>query len=643
MCGITGFLDPLRRRGAQEMQALATAMAGAMAHRGPDDDGVWADAEAGLALGFRRLSIIDLSPAGHQPMLSASGRSVLCYNGEIYNAESLRPALRERGVVFRGHSDSEVLLEHAEAFGFEATLARLVGMFAISWHDKRDGTTWLARDRMGEKPLYLGRFDRTVMFASELRCLRAHPDFRAETDPAGLSAYVRFGCLPHPHTIYRQVEMLPPGGLARITPQGEVTVARYWAPEAVAKAAKADPFTGSDEEAVDALERVLREAIKGNMVADVPLGAFLSGGVDSSTVVALMQAQSSRPVKTFSIGFDVEGFDEAPHARAVAKHLGTEHEELYFSAQDMIDLVPRLPEIWDEPFADSSQLPTYLVSRMARQHVTVALSGDGGDELFAGYGRYGQLAAVSQMAGAMGGIAAPLGRMTHELMNARAFAPFRALMPPVFRARVDRWSGRMAETGRANGLENAYRRMAAQGLPPEQLLLAPAEQVADHWNGSLAARFPGAIERAQMIDTLTYLPDDILTKVDRASMAVSLEARAPLLDHRVFDFAWRLPEHMKRRGGESKWALKQVLYRHVPRAIVDRPKMGFGVPIDVFLRGPLKDWAESLINAPRLKAEGLFNVEAVRALWDRHQAGEQWQYPLWTILMLQAWRERWGG
>ncbi|HRJ69300.1 MAG TPA: asparagine synthase (glutamine-hydrolyzing) [Beijerinckiaceae bacterium] len=642
MCGITGFLDTRREAGIQWLEATARAMASAMPHRGPDDDGVWCDPQAGIALGFRRLAIIDLSPAGHQPMVSHSGQSALVYNGEIYNAEEIRPTLTDRGVRFRGHSDSEVFLEYAEAFGFEAAVRKTVGMFAMCWHDRRDRSTWLARDRMGEKPLYVARLGQTILFASELRCFRQHPEFRAEIDPEGLSAYVRFGYVPHPHSIYRNVQMVPPGGLVRISPDGEVKIGRYWTPEATAAAAKQTPFQGSESDAVDALEAVLRQAVRSCMVSDVPLGAFLSGGIDSSTVVALMQAQSSRPVKTFSIGFHVEGFDEAPHARAVARHLGTEHEELYFSAQDMIDLVPRLPEIWDEPFADSSQLPTYMVSAMARRHVTVALSGDGGDELFAGYSRYDQIARVAAAVNASGGLAAHLGGFVHRLMRMPAFAPMRAMMPPVFRARVDRWSGRVAEMRAENGLETAYRRTVAQGVAPQDILLAPSERVADIWQGALATNFPGAIERAQMIDTLTYLPDDILVKVDRASMAVSLEARAPLLDHRVVDFAWRLPENLKRRDGEGKWALKQVLYRHVPRALVERPKMGFGVPIDVWLRGPLRDWAEDLISERTLKADGLFRADAVRTLWNRHLAGEQWQYPLWTVLMLQAWRRRWG-
>jgi asparagine synthase (glutamine-hydrolysing) len=642
MCGITGFLDTTRAMGSQALHGIAREMAASMIHRGPDDEGTYADETIGLAFGFRRLSIIDLTPAGHQPMISTSGRSAVAFNGEIYNAETLRPTLLGRGITFRGHSDTEILLEFAECFGLEATLAKLVGMFAIAFHDRATRAIWLARDRMGEKPLYIGRFGRTVMFASELRCFRKHPEFRPEIDPASLSAYMRFGYVPNPRAIFKNVEMLPPGGLARITADGEITISRYWRADDAASAAKADPFKGSDADAVEALDRVLRDAVRGCMAADVPLGAFLSGGVDSSTVVALMQAQSSRPVRTFSIGFHVDGFDEAPYARAIAQHLGTGHEERYFTAQDMIDLVPSIPDIYDEPFADSSQLPTYIVSKMARRHVTVSLSGDGGDESFAGYTRYGQIATLNKIAGVSPALSAPLGRVVNRLMNTHVLTSARALMPPVFCARVDRWSARLNEVQHPHPFESVYRRLLSQGLPPEELLVASAEQAAEFWSGTFAERFPGAVERAQIIDTMTYLPDDILTKVDRASMAVSLEARAPLLDHRVVGFAWRLPHHLKMRGADTKWALKQVLHRYVPRKLVERPKMGFGVPIDVWLRGPLRDWAESLIDERRLAAEGTFAVNTVRLLWKRHLSGEQWQYPLWVILMFQAWRERWG-
>lgn len=640
MCGIAGFVTSRREASQAELLSMVRAMSDSMPHRGPDAEGAWADAERGAAFGFRRLSVIDITPAGHQPMISASGQSVMIFNGEIYNAESLRPLLHTTGINFRGHSDTEILLEHAEAYGFEATLAKLVGMFAIAWFDRRDGSLWLARDRMGEKPLYFGRFGKNVLFASELRCFRAHPDFRADINPAGLSAYVRFGYLPHPHSIYRNVEMLAPGAFARIDRNGTVAVRRYYEIENVAIRAKSTPFHGTDEQAVDALEGVLMEAVKGNMVADVPLGAFLSGGVDSSAVVALMQRQSARPVKTFSIGFDVPGFDEAPHARAVAEHLKTEHHELYFTAKDVTDLVPRLPDIWDEPFADSSQLPTYLVSHMARAHVTVALSGDGGDEIFSGYSRYAHINGLAGATASSAGLAAGMAALTHGIVTHPMSKPLLGLLPGMLRARAERWSARLAQLRGVNGLERAYRGLVGHWAP-ETVLLDPHEEEAPCWRGAFAQDFPGASERAQIIDTLTYLPGDILTKVDRASMAVSLEARAPLLDHRVAELAWSFPEHLKRRNGEGKWALKQMLYRYVPKALIDRPKMGFGVPIDVFLRGPLRDWAENLLDEKRLASEGIFHPAPIRDMWRRHLAGETWQYPLWVILSFQAWRERW--
>jgi asparagine synthase (glutamine-hydrolysing) len=643
MCGIAGFVDRRAAAGTQELEAIARAMADSIVHRGPDDGAVWADPEGGLGFGFRRLAIIDLSPAGRQPMLSASGRTAIVYNGEIYNAEVLRPALLARGITFRGHSDTEVLLEHFEAFGVERTLAALVGMFAIALWDRPSRTLWLARDRMGEKPLYLARMGGSVLFGSELRALRAHPAFRAEIDPAGLAAYARFGFLPHPLSIHRDVEMVAPGGLVTIAADGAITRGRYFDLAAVAAEAAGNAFTGGDDAAVEELDRLLRDAVSGCMASDVPLGAFLSGGIDSSTVVALMQAQSSRPIRTFSIGFPVDGFDEAPHARAVAKHLGTVHEELYFTERDMIDLIPSLPDIYDEPFADSSQLPTHMVSKIARRHVTVALSGDGGDETFAGYSRYGQIARLQRVAGPMTAVAGLGGKLAHALLNWPAFAPLRRAMPPVFRARLDRWSWRLGEMAGPHPFEASYRGLMSPGLAPERWLMSPAERVDAIWRGAVAERFPAPIARAQMLDSLTYLPDDIMTKVDRASMAISLETRAPLLDHRVVRFAWSLPADMRIRDGETKWVLKRVLDRYVPRALVDRPKMGFGVPIDHWLRGPLRGWAEELLEPSRLAADGFFKPGVVGHLWRRHLDGEQWQYPLWVVLMFQAWRARWPG
>lgn len=636
MCGITGFIDTYRTCGANSLAETAQRMADAMPHRGPDDDGVHVVPEHGVALGFRRLAIIDLTAAGHQPMLSGDGRWSIVYNGEIYNAEDMRPALLERGASFRGHSDTEVLLESFAAFGVEATLARTIGMFAMVVHDRERGETWFSRDRLGKKPLYIGRFGATVMFASELRCFRAHPEFKPEIDPVAVASYARFGYVPQPQCIFKNVVQLAPGGLAKLSATGELSFGTYWDVSKAAAAARHEGFSGSPADAVEELDRLLRDAVRQRMVSDVPLGAFLSGGIDSSVVVALMQAQSARPTRTFSIGFPVAGFDEAPHAKAVARHLGTDHEEFYVSPRDALDLVPSLPDIYDEPFSDSSQIPTYLVSQLARRHVTVALSGDGGDESFAGYGRYRQIDALF-------GDKAPANAFTGSaaLALSQALAPFRRLAPASI-GRFSRWAGTFAERTRSDAIERAYLPMASMGLPPEELLVAPQEQLSPIWSGALAADFPTALERAQILDFHNYLPSDILTKVDRASMAVSLEVRAPLLDHRVVEFAWRLPSALKFGEGGTKWALRQVLYRYVPAALIDRPKMGFGIPIDVWLRGPLKDWAEALIAEDRLKREGLFRADTVRDLWNRHLAGETWQYPLWTVLMFQAWRERWG-
>jgi len=641
MCGIVGFIDALRTMNAETLRTTAEAMAREILHRGPDDGGTFVDIPAGVALGVRRLSIIDLSPAGHQPMQSASDRSVIAFNGEIYNAEDMRQEYRARGLSFRGYSDTEVLLESCEAIGVEATLEKLVGMYAFAIYDRKTRTTALVRDRLGKKPLYIGHFGKTVMFASELRCLRKHPEFRAEIDPVGLSAYIRFGYVSSPLSIYRNVQQVPPGGLARVSAEADLKVVRYWEVDKVADAARKEGFAGSEEEAIEELDRLLRDAVRRRMIADVPLGAFLSGGIDSSTVVALMQAQSSRPVRTFSIGFNVEGYNEAHHALAVARHLGTDHDELYFSPEHALELVPSIPEIFDEPFADASQLPTYMVSKMARRQVTVALSGDGGDECFAGYERYTRIKSIMETPGTASGLAVGIYRLAHHVFNGRAFSLLRHRLPPVFRGHVGGWAALVARFADPWAFEITYRRFASAGLPAEEMLLYPREQVPPIWQGSLAERFPNAVARAQILDFLTYLPDDILTKVDRASMAVSLEVRAPLLDHRVVRFAWRLPEEMKVRGSETKWVLKRVLDRYVPRSLVNRPKMGFGVPIDVWLRGPLRDWAESLIAADRLRREGLFRPEKVRFLWSRHQAGENWQYPLWCVLMFQAWKECW--
>ncbi|MFZ5734948.1 MAG: asparagine synthase (glutamine-hydrolyzing) [Pseudomonadota bacterium] len=640
MCGIAGFVDGSRGRSRSELDRLARAMTDQMIHRGPDDDGTIVDEDGGIALGFRRLAIIDLTPAGHQPMESACGRWVIVFNGEIYNAEDMRLGLT--GVNFRGHSDTEVLIESIARIGVEAALDKAIGMFAFAAYDRRTRTTWFARDRLGKKPLYLGQFGRTLMFASELRCFRVHPDFRAELDPEAIAAYTRFGYVPHPLSIYRSVRQLDPGSWARLDASGVLQTGFYWRVEDVAAKQMQGGVAGPDEVAIEDLERLLADSVKRRMVSDVPLGAFLSGGIDSSLVVAFMQAQSAEPVHTFSIGFNVEGYDEAPHARAVAAHLGTKHREFYVSPEEALAVVPKLPDIYDEPFADSSQIPTYIVSKLARQHVTVALSGDGGDESFAGYGRYAQVREWSQTIASTPALAGPLASAGIALLQSRVVAPMRRSLPGRVLARGESYLARMRDAANRQVFEHTYMGMASQGRPPAEFLARPRERLAPVWDGSLAGRYPDPVQRAQMIDFMTYLPDDILTKVDRASMAVSLEVRAPLLDHRVVEFAWRLPHRLKMRGADAKWALRQILYKYVPRDIIDRPKMGFGIPIDHWLRGPLRDWAEALIDERRLEQEGVFAAKAVRAMWARHLSGETWQYPIWCVLMFQAWRERWG-
>jgi asparagine synthase (glutamine-hydrolysing) len=616
-------------------------MAAELVHRGPDDAGAHAEPESDLAFGFRRLAIVDLTEAGHQPMVSASGRSVIVFNGEIYNAEDLRRDLAARGIRFRGHSDTEVLLEACEAWGINATLPRLIGMFAFAVFDRTTRRLSLARDRFGKKPLYLAQHGGAVLFGSELRALRAHPLFEAVQDDRALSAFLRYGWVPAPLSIYKDVEQLPPGGLAAIGTDGTVRVERWWRPDVIAAAAKANPLEGSDGELLDRLDDVLKDSVRRRMVADVPLGAFLSGGIDSSLIVALMQELGGGQTKTFSIGFEEAAFDEAPHARAVARHLGTDHHEFYVSSSEALATVPDLPEVWDEPFADSSQIPMLLVSRLARRQVTVALSGDGGDEICAGYNRYAQMAAIMRLVHRTPGAVRWLARLGHGLVTAPALAPLHGLLPPLLHSRAERWLGRIAAIDGVEIFEPGYRRMLQQGLEPERVFPRAEELQEPIWSGQLAHSFPGVTERCQMLDTLSYLPDDILVKVDRATMAASLEARAPLLDHRVFDMAWRLPDRMKLRQGVGKWALRELLYRRVPRQLVDRPKMGFAVPIDRWLRGPLRDWAEDLLDARRLSQGGILDADAVGRLWQRHLAGQNWQYPLWCILMAEAWRRRW--
>jgi asparagine synthase (glutamine-hydrolysing) len=640
MCGIAGVLTSAA--GSREpLERNATAMADSIAHRGPDDHGLWSDADAGIALTHRRLSIVDLSPAGHQPMTSADGRFVVTFNGEIYNFQELRPDLEARGIQFRGHSDTEVMLEAFAAYGIAATVKRLIGMFAIGIWDRRERTLILVRDRLGIKPLYWAKFENLFLFGSELKSLRAHPGWSPRLNRGAVAAFMRHNYIPAPHTIYERVQKLEPGCILTLPWGSEPRIERFWDARAVARAGLANPLRLNDRELTDQLEELLRDAVKRRMIADVQVGAFLSGGVDSSTVVALMKAANAGPVRTYTIGFEMPGYDEAPHSAAVARHLGTEHTEMTATAKDALDVIPRLSEFYDEPFADSSQIPTYLVSAMTRRHVTVALSGDGGDELFAGYTRYQVAARLSRFALLPRPLRLALAR-TIEALPADRWTQLLSVIPAS--VRPSQVGDKLHKLAAILPLENdsdLYRRLVTH-WEPGRIVLGAEEAKGVLWDPAADTDFPTLLERMQYFDLVTYLPDDILTKVDRASMAVALEARVPLIDHRVVEFAWRLPREAKIRGGVSKWLLRQVLYRHVPQALVERPKMGFGVPLAGWLRGPLRDWAETLLAEPRLRAAGFLDAAVVRRVWSDHVSGRaNGQHMLWNVLMFEAWRDRW--
>ena len=632
MCGIVGVWGSV-----SDKQAVIRRSCQNMRHRGPDSEGYWDDKEAGLALGHVRLAILDLTEAGHQPMLSACGRFALVLNGEIYNHLELRSQLQAEGKApaWRGHSDTETIIAGFAAWGIQRTLSLAVGMFAIALWDREEQTLSLMRDRMGEKPLYMGFAGDSFIFGSELKALVNVPGFDRDLDRRALSLLVRHNYIPAPYSIYRSIQKLLPGTWVTLTqaqrrqrqiPHGQI----YWSAQTVADQARALPLSfDSDKEAIDSLEHVLRAAVKGQMISDVPLGAFLSGGIDSSAVVALMQAQSAQAVRTFSIGFNEPKYNEAEHAKAVARHLGTQHTELYVTSQDALAVVPKLAGLYDEPFADSSQIPTVLVAEMARQHVTVALSGDGGDELLGGYSRYFRAQrwwdkrqsiprALRQPLSVLGRTAAnvmPMGRVRDK---------FDKLAEVVSADHSGRFYQQFV----------SYWKDSAQVVVGAQLLHTEFDQPSD-------AEF---FDRMMLLDTITYLPDDILVKVDRAAMAVGLETRVPIIDHRVFEFAQRLPHEYKVRGGQGKWLLRQLLYRHVPKAMVDRPKKGFSVPLASWLRGPLRDWGEALLDPSRLRQEGVFHAEPVLRKWQEHQAGKHdWSTHLWSVLMTQAWLDHAAG
>ncbi len=651
MCGLAGFLTN-NTNSLANADAIANAMVLTIRHRGPDDGGVWFDDQAGIALAHRRLSILDLSPAGHQPMASKSNRYVIAFNGEIYNHLELRRELEiesqlrrdGKSISWRGHSDTETMLAGFEAWGVEATLKKTVGMFAISLWDKEKKMLTLARDRMGEKPLYYGFQNNSFLFGSELKALKAHPEFLSEIDRDVLCLYLRHCYIPAPYSIYKGIKKLLPGTYVQVSLGDDanspsLTPKRYWSMEEVVAKGIDDPFIGSDEEAINVLDSQLKQSISLQMMADVPLGVFLSGGIDSSVVVALMQSQSSRPVKTFSIGFDEAGYNEAGYAKAVAKHLGTDHTELYVSAAEAMRVVPLLGKIYDEPFADSSQIPTFLVSQMAKQHVTVSLSGDAGDELFCGYNRY----ALADNWCKIGKVPLVMRRVAGRAIN--SFQPktwdvvFQQIsnfkkMPENMGDKLEKLSKVMS----CETVQEAYYKLVSEIDQPEQIVIGATEPETWLTKIGMKATLNNPKQHMMLMDTMTYLPDDILVKVDRAAMANSLETRVPFLDHRVVELAWRLPVNMKLRDGKTKWLLRQVLYQYVPIDLIDRPKSGFGIPLGEWLRGPLKDWVESLIDEKRLVREGYFNVHYIRNLWHDHLSGKRnHQSLLWSVLMFQAW------
>lgn len=643
MCGIAGFWTN-RPTGLSAAHVIAQDMALRIAHRGPDGAGVWVDEMGSVALAHRRLAILELSDAGRQPMQSVCGRYKLVFNGEIYNHLVLRRELPDQN--WRGHSDTETLLAGFRHWGVRETLSRTVGMFAIALWDRERRCLTLARDRMGEKPLYYGTLGGTLLFSSELKSMKAWPGLAPEVDPGAVALLLRHNYVPAPHSIWRGIFKLPPGTLLEVSdPLQPGAPEPYWSLKQVVQASRLDPFAGSDLEATDALERHLDAAIALQRIADVPLGAFLSGGVDSSIIVALMQRQSDRPVRTFTIGFHEPGYNEAEHAKAVARHLGTEHTELYVSGRQALDVVPRLPRLYCEPFSDSSQIPTFLVSQMARRDVTVALSGDGGDELFGGYTRYDVAAGlwrrIDRVPRPIRGLLGP----AIQALPTAAWDRLGATLWPLLRRggvpqRLGDRAHKLAHMLQATSPEAFYRQLNSHQPWPERVVLGAVEPSSAMNRPELWPEQDSFEERMMFIDQISYLPDDILVKVDRAAMGVSLETRVPMLDHRLVEFAWRVPLHMKRRGGVGKWLLRQVLYRHVPPSLIDRPKTGFGVPLSAWLRGPLRPWAEHLLDERRLRDQGLLDTASVRRMWtDQMEGRREWMYPLWDILMLQAWME----
>lgn len=649
MCGITGYVSP---EGVHTTDVVAR-MSSALGLRGPDDAGEWIDGAAGIALGHRRLAIVDLSPSGRQPMASHSGRYVIVFNGEIYNHRTLRARLEtdRQAPAWHGHADTETLLAAIEVWGLEEALAAANGMFAFALWDRQERTLTLARDRFGEKPLYYGFSGGVFLFGSELKALMQHPQWRGKLNADALEGYLRFGCVGGEQCIFQGIRKLPPGTLLRLRRQDVAAgvlpdAESWWSAERVARdAIQADQLATPDA-AIGAVEESLGASVAARMVADVPLGAFLSGGIDSSLIVALMQQRASRPVQTFSVGFDDARYDESGHAAAVAAHLGTEHTTLEATSQMALDLVPRLPELYDEPFADSSQLPTALICQLIRQHVTVALSGDGGDELFGGYNRH---VWVPRLWRKLRYLPRPARRALAVTLKAIPSHAYDQLMRRLGRAlpsrlRLRTFGEKVHKLAAALGSESErdlFARVACMNPDSAALLRDGSQQRPSDAIHSALTGFQG-VEWMLLMDTLHYMVDDVLVKVDRASMASSLEVRVPFLDPEVFDTAWRIPAALKLQEGQGKWVLRQLLYQHVPQSLIDRPKMGFAIPLDDWLRGPLKEWADDLLSSASLGDLPMLNGKSVRALWQAHQKGQgHYAQQLWTVLQLVAWQRQW--